>query len=75
MAGHQVPLDYVCRSYKKCLQFSIHLVKDSIFGVSSSVLSAEDVRGVARAGEIIKPAVIDGILMEEDGSISNISRF
>lgn len=26
-------------------------------------------------GEIIKQAVIDGILMEEDGSISNISRF
>lgn len=35
----------------------------------------EDVQGVAWAGEIIKQAVIDGILMEEDGSISNISRF
>lgn len=30
---------------------------------------------MAQEEEIIQQAVIDGILMEEDGSISNISRF
>lgn len=76
IVGHQVLQESVClHKLLKESPISIHVVKASIFGVTSSLPVRENVRRGARAEEIIKQAVIDGILMEEDGSISNISRF
>lgn len=66
-----------CKSYKMCVQSPLLQGRGVFLGVCvcGGGESAVSHRGRAEQRSVVKQRVIDGILMAQDGSISNNSRF